>query len=396
MNIKVNKITGETEEYKVYTAFGLNDKNYVVLESKMKDSNGYDIVYISRVVDNSLEVIDYRNSEEEVEWKEVKKNLIDIIKNKSEQKYFTPEVEYSGKEFLGQTLSLKEEHLEPLISEYDNYLKAKEEVAAPVEEIQTEEVVVETPEEEIVPVEEVIAPVEEVVEAPTEEVVTVEEPVIEETQEVENEVSNEIEEVSIGDFVIGDENTNEVVEPVIEPAIEIVDVKEPSIDIVSEITANNEIDESFAPAIEIVNYEEEKEPVINENEITEIGNEFVNIEPVIEEEIITPIVEDTEEVITPVEEVVEEIAPVKENTDLENALENLKNILENMKKELDEREQNIASKEKELSEREANVTIRENTVLEKEKNIIEIQAKLTEQNQGLMTVDNTEDFQRTI
>ena len=109
--ISVNSPTG-TNEYKLISAFD----SYVVLDSAKKDANGFTIVYVCKADDTSLSYV------EGEEWEQAKKNLIAAVKNDGVT-WKNVNDSYEAGEMIGHQISLKDNNLQALESNYDESIE---------------------------------------------------------------------------------------------------------------------------------------------------------------------------------------------------------------------------------------------------------------------------------
>lgn len=110
--IKVNRPSG-TEKYKVLHAFEKDGNKYIVIDSKLKDSNQLTITFISKINGSNLEYMEGK------EWDDfVKQELIPVVKGVSDSICFEPQEEYQAGEQFGHPLALKDAHVSALITNY--------------------------------------------------------------------------------------------------------------------------------------------------------------------------------------------------------------------------------------------------------------------------------------
>lgn len=231
--IKVNKPSG-LEEYKVLNAFEKDGSQYIVLDSKLKDSNQLTITFVSKVNGDSLEYVEGN------EWDSlVKQELIAIVKGNSNSVCVETLDAYQAGEQFAHPLALKDEHINILSNNYQLPVENK------MEEVEQQ-------------IPEMINPVEPVVE---------ETPVIEETVTdipVENvEQPIEISEMSQQEIV-----ENQIIEPVI--------MEEPQVEITSEPTISDEPVISFEQPVEET-YVNEPVSVTEESELDDIKNNIISL-----------------------------------------------------------------------------------------------------------------------
>lgn len=132
--IKVNRPSG-TEEYKVLHAFEKDGNKYIVIDSKLKDSNQLTITFISKINGSNLEYIEGK------EWDDfVKQELIPVVKGISDSICFKPQEEYQAGEQFGHPLALKDAHVSALISNYqlpvENKFEEVQSIVEPKENLQ--------------------------------------------------------------------------------------------------------------------------------------------------------------------------------------------------------------------------------------------------------------------
>lgn len=110
-NIKISRPSGE-DNYKVLCAFKNDDKTYIILDSKLKDSNGNTVTFVCRDNNKTLEYIDGD------EWKNVTSQLINIVKGNDDIEFVNVDNEYSSSENIGHPIALKDAHIIALTSNY--------------------------------------------------------------------------------------------------------------------------------------------------------------------------------------------------------------------------------------------------------------------------------------
>lgn len=110
-NIKISRPSGE-DDYKVLCAFKDDGNSYIILDSKLKDSNGNTVTFVCRDNNGSLEYIDGD------EWKKVTSQLINIVKGNSGIEFVNVSNEYKASENIGHPIALKDAHILALTNNY--------------------------------------------------------------------------------------------------------------------------------------------------------------------------------------------------------------------------------------------------------------------------------------
>ena len=229
-NIKILKPSGESE-YKLLVSFEYNNSQYIVIDSKEKDSNMNTIVYISKVNGKELE-----NVVEESEWQSVRNALISVVKQEDGVVLKTVEnSEYNASENIGHPLALHEKHL---IKINESYSKFNEQVM--------ENESINQPE---------VTPIQEVAEPQVEISSDVIQPIVEEQPMVEQTMS------PIVDIVEP--------QPVVDINIPVQEVAEPQVEISSDV---------IQPIVEEQPIVEQKNYSANENAVVpEDVEQLVNV-----------------------------------------------------------------------------------------------------------------------
>lgn len=228
-NIKIIKPSGEAE-YKVITAF--ND--LLILDSKQKDANANTIVFVCKINNDILEVVEGQ------EWDLAKQNLIGVVKQTVNVNYIELQSQYTASENIGHPLALTDSHIKVLS---DSYSIVKEEVVVeqpsiePQVEISNVNENMVASEEPVAMTEEQIVPVQDINSFPTiesapeaqapvaqENIVIVEDPETEEVNAMNMLENQQIMENSI--------STPEVApvtfeQPMVEPQAEVQNVVNP-------------------------------------------------------------------------------------------------------------------------------------------------------------------------
>lgn len=112
-NIKISRPSG-VDDYKVLCAFKNDGNSYIILDSKLKDSNGNTVTFVCRDNNGSLEYIDGD------EWKKVTSQLINIVKGNSGIEFVNVSNEYKASENIGHPIALKDAHILALTNNYKN------------------------------------------------------------------------------------------------------------------------------------------------------------------------------------------------------------------------------------------------------------------------------------
>lgn len=112
-NIKISRPSG-VDDYKVLCAFKNDGNSYIILDSKLKDSNGNTVTFVCRDNNGSLEYIDGD------EWKKVTSQLINIVKGNSGIEFVNVSNEYKASENIGHPIALKDAHILTLTNNYKN------------------------------------------------------------------------------------------------------------------------------------------------------------------------------------------------------------------------------------------------------------------------------------
>ena len=110
-NIKISRPSGE-DDYKVLCAFKDDGNSYIILDSKLKDSNGNTVTFVCRDNNGSLEYIDGD------EWKKITSQLINIVKGNSGIEFVNVSNEYKASENIGHPIALKDAHILALTNNY--------------------------------------------------------------------------------------------------------------------------------------------------------------------------------------------------------------------------------------------------------------------------------------
>ena len=110
-NIKISRPSGE-DDYKVLCAFKNDGNSYIILDSKLKDSNGNTVTFVCRDNNGSLEYIDGD------EWKKVTSQLINIVKGNNGIEFVNVNNEYKASENIGHPIALKDAHIIALTNNY--------------------------------------------------------------------------------------------------------------------------------------------------------------------------------------------------------------------------------------------------------------------------------------
>ena len=110
-NIKISRPSGE-DEYKVLCAFKNDGNSYIILDSKLKDSNGNTVTFVCRDNNGSLEYIDGD------EWKKVTSQLINIVKGNNGIEFVNVNNDYKASENIGHPIALKDAHIIALTNNY--------------------------------------------------------------------------------------------------------------------------------------------------------------------------------------------------------------------------------------------------------------------------------------
>lgn len=110
-NIKISRPSGE-DDYKVLCAFKDDGNSYIILDSKLKDSNGNTVTFVCRDNNGSLEYIDGD------EWKKVTSQLINIVKGNSGIEFVNVSNEYKASENIGHPIALKDAHILAITNNY--------------------------------------------------------------------------------------------------------------------------------------------------------------------------------------------------------------------------------------------------------------------------------------